>query len=199
MMKGMLKLGVVLGLYATIACVGLAVVYSGTKDAIAAHQQRELEAALFELFPAADGFEDISGSIQSPNPGVRFVNEYRMSSGGNPVGIAIRAAAASYGGEITSLIGVGIDRMVAGVKILANKDTPGLGANAANPAYFVDKRNKRTFYDQFAGKEIAAPFRVKEDVIAITASTITSTAVANTVKAAAQAAGAWLDTLGGSK
>jgi electron transport complex protein RnfG len=56
-----------------------------------------------------------------------------------------------------------------------------------------------TFYGQFAGKSVEAPFEVKGDVAAITASTITSKAVTMAVKASGDAAFAWLATQGGGK
>jgi electron transport complex protein RnfG len=90
------------------------------------------------------------------------------------------------------MAGVNAEGFITGVKILEHSDTPGLGANAASPKYFVDKANGITFYGQFTGKRINDPFEVKNDVTAITASTITSRAVTQAVKAAGIAATAWL-------
>jgi electron transport complex protein RnfG len=84
------------------------------------------------------------------------------------------------------------------VKILEHQDTPGLGANAASPTYYVDKAAKLTFYGKFAGKPVSDPFVAKEDVAAITASTITSRAVSSVVKAAGTAAAVWLDAQNGA-
>jgi len=55
----------------------------------------------------------------------------------------------------------------------------------------VDRARGIHFYDQFAGKVVSDPFVPKSDVIAITAATITSRAVAASVKAAGEAALAW--------
>jgi electron transport complex protein RnfG len=191
-MKGMLKLGFVLALYATAACVGLAFVYSGTAGIIAGRQQADLEASLRDLFAEADSFEDIRGAISSPDPGVAFEALYAARQGGRIIGVALRASRASYGGPITVLVGVGNDGRIRRIKILEHKDTPGLGANAASPAYYVDKPAKRTFYDQFTGKGLDDPFEVHQDVTAVTASTITSRAVTGVVKTAGDAAYAWL-------
>jgi electron transport complex protein RnfG len=158
-------------------------VYSATAKIIVVRQQTDLEAALKELFPVADGFTDITGTIQSPNPGVNFGSEYSILQGNSQIGVALQASGGSYGGPITILVGVGIDGKITGIKILEHKDTPGLGANAANPK----------FYGQFAQKSVNDPFEVKEDVDAITAATITSRAVASVVKTAGIAAGAWLN------
>lgn len=198
-MKNMIKLGLVLAAYATAACVGLAFVYTGTAAVIAQRQKADLEAALMDLFPQGDGFEEITGAVENGDPSVRFVNEYAIRKNGAIAGVAIRAVGASYSGPITVLVGVGTDGAIAGVKVLENKDTPGLGANASSSAYFVDKAAGLTFYGQFAGKALSDPFEVKGDVAAITASTITSKAVAGIVKAAGRAAGRWLESSGGSK
>jgi electron transport complex protein RnfG len=189
---GMLKLGVILALYATAACVGLAFVYTATTKIIAQRQQADLEAALTELFPEADVFNDITGTIPPPDPSVAFENQYEARKGEVVLGAAIRASRGSYGGPIKVLVGVGSDGKISRVKILEHADTPGLGANAASPSYFVDKSSGTTFYGQFTGKSATDPFEVKNDVAAVTASTITSRAVADAVKASGTAAMAWL-------
>lgn len=202
-MKKMLKLGFVLAAYATAACVGLAFVYTGTQAVIAERQKADLETALKDLFPSGDSFEEITGQVKSADASVSFKNEYAVKASGAVVGVAVRAVGASYGGPITVLAGVGSDGKISGVKVLENKDTPGLGANAASPTYFVDRASKTTFTGQFKGKAITDAFAVKGDLAAITASTITSKAVAGIVKACGLAAGDWLAanaaSTGGSK
>jgi electron transport complex protein RnfG len=199
-MKNMLKLGLVLACFATAACVGLALVYNATKEIIAQRSQADLEAALKDLFPRADAFSDITGEITSPQSTVSFGSQYAIKQGDALLGTAIRASGPSYGGLITVLVGVTADGRIAGVKILEHQDTPGLGANAASASYFVDKAAKLTFYGQFAGKPVTDPVEPKEDVAAITASTITSRAVASLVKASGTAAIAWMNNVqGGAK
>jgi electron transport complex protein RnfG len=198
-MKQMLKLGLVLALYATAACVGLAFVYSGTKDTIAWREQAALEDALKELFPDGGRFEDISGTIASPAKEVGFESQYAVYRGDALIGAALRSSGASYGGPLSILVGTGTDGKVSGIKILAIADTPGLGANASSPGYYVNKASKLTFYGQFAGKPAGDPFEPKNDVAAITAATITSRAVSLIVKTSAQAASVWLSAQGGVK
>ncbi|AEF84815.1 electron transport complex, rnfabcdGe type, g subunit [Treponema primitia ZAS-2] len=197
--SGILKLGIILTLYATVACVGLAFVYSATEKVIEERQQADLEAALKELFPDADGFDDLKGAIKSPDPSVSFGDQYKVLRGGSVIGAAIRATGASYGGPATILAGVDTGGKISGVKILESSDTPGLGANAGSPTYFVDKAKGLTFYGQFAGKSVNDPFEVKGDVIAITASTITSRSITHIVKTAGSAVRTWLETSGGVK
>ena len=198
---GMLKLGIVLALYAAAACVGLAFVYAGTEKVIAQRQQDDLNAALDELFPTADYFEPIE-NIASLDPAVTIEEggafAARMNSG-EIIGAAVRTSRASYSGAIKILVGVGTNGKISGVKILEHKDTPGLGANAASDKYYVDRANGIHFYDQFTGKNVTDPFEVKRDVIIITASTITSRAVALSVKAAGETASSWFASQGGSR
>jgi len=199
-MKNMLKLGIILAIYASVACVGLAFVYAGTKKVIAERQKTDLEAALNDLFPQGKGFDEVTGSLKSTEPSVTFNNVYEVKDGNGPLGVAIRAVGASYGGPVTVLVGVGANGKIAGVKVLESKDTPGLGANAANPTYFVDRTKRLTFTDQFKGKAVTDPFEVKGDVIAITASTITSKAITGIVKVCGQTGSQWLATqTGGTK
>ncbi|MDR1100662.1 MAG: RnfABCDGE type electron transport complex subunit G [Treponema sp.] len=190
-MKNMLKLGIILALFAAVACVMLAFVYSGTTAIIVRRQQTDLEAALKELFPGADSFTEIT-AIKSPDLSVTIESQYKALRGTETAGAALQVSRGSYGGPIKVLVGISAEGIVSGVKILEHQDTPGLGANAASPSYFVDRAAGITFYSQFAGKAISDPFEVRNDVEAITASTITSRAVADAVKAAGTGVAAWL-------
>ena len=194
---GMLKLGLVLAAYAAAACVLLAFVYTGTSRIIAVRQDADQQAALREIFPAADSFEAVTG-IQSPDPAVNIEASFLAKRDGKIAGAALKLSRASYSGPIVIMAGVSVDGTITGVKIMEHSDTPGLGANAASPSYFVDREKGITFYGQFAGKSAGDPFEVKGDVTAITASTVTSRAVASAVKAAGLAVTAWFSG-GGSK
>ena len=190
-MKDTIKMVSALVIFATVACVGLAFVYEGTKPVIAERAKADLDAALQELFPDADTFEEIS--LSSSNPAVRFDAVYSAKKGGQLNGVAVQAASGGFNDDITILAGIGSDGSITGVKILANTETPGLGANAAKPNYYVDKDNETTFYGQFKG--MTTNIAVQKDggrVIAITAATITSRAVTLAVSEAVKAGAAWL-------
>ncbi|MDR2096005.1 MAG: FMN-binding protein [Treponema sp.] len=191
-MKGMLKLGLVLVCYAVAACVGLAFVYTATFKTIEERTQADMEASLKELFPEADTFNDISGAFKPEDQSVNFGSQYDARKNGVLIGAAVQVSRASYGGDIKVLVGMGANGRISRIKILEHQDTPGLGANAASPTYYVDRPAKKTFYGQFEGKSIEDTFEVKGDIAAITASTITSRAVAAAVKAAGDAAAKWL-------
>ena len=195
----MARLGIILALYSAVACVGLAFVYTGTADIIAHRQQEELEHALQVLFPNADNFQAITGVI-SPDPDVTIEEggTYAAYRSGQVIGLALRTSRFSYSGPIIILVGVYAEGRISGIQILENIDTPGLGSNASSSNYFVDRANGIRFYEQFTGKSVSDPFIPKQDVMVITAATITSRAVSSSVKAAGEAALAWLAT-GGSR
>jgi electron transport complex protein RnfG len=185
------KLGLALMFYAAAACVGLAFVYAGTKTTIEERTQADLEAALKELFPEADIFEEITGTMVSADSAVSFEKEYAAKQGGQIIGVVLRASGGSYGGPITVLVGVHTGGAISRIKIMAHADTPGLGANAAASDYYVNEDAGITFYDQFAGKSVGDPFEPKNDISAITAATVTSRAVSSVVRASGQAAAEW--------
>jgi electron transport complex protein RnfG len=199
----MIKLGVILMIFAVAACVMLAFVYTGTSKIISISEANALQAALKDVFPDADGFTQGEG-VKSPDTSVTILSAYRAEKGGETVGAALEVTRVGYDGPIRMMVGVGVEGnpahrsgrtevplcIITGVKILKHSETPGLGANAASEKYFVDKGV--TFYGQVAGKSVYDPFTVKGDVVAVTAATISSRAVTLAVKAAGLAAVAWL-------
>ncbi|OHD14820.1 MAG: electron transporter RnfG [Spirochaetes bacterium GWB1_48_6] len=193
MKKDILRLGTSLALYAVAACVALALVYSITAPTIAGLAQQQLEASLTDLFPDAESFEAVKDALPSVDTAVAFEGAWTAKRGANILGVAIKANGKSYGGAAVMLVGISTDKRISGARILTLSDTPGLGANALSPTYFVDKSSKTTFPGQFSGKPVSDPFEVKNDVTAITASTITSKALTLMVKRSGEAGSAWLE------
>ena len=187
----MIKLGFILAVFATTACFMLAFVHNGTSPIIERRQYDALKASIQDLFPEANNFEAITG-IESPDSSVIIESAYAALKDSQIIGVALRTSRFSYSGQIKILVGVGVDDLISGVRILENNDTPGFGLNAGASNFYVDRANRITFYGQFAGKNVRDPFEVRRDVAVITASTITSRAAAASVKAAAIAANAWL-------
>jgi electron transport complex protein RnfG len=192
-MKGNVRLGLVLAAFAAIGCASLAVVYSITGPAIAMQSEKALQESLQEIFPEAKNFEDVTSSMTADLGAVKIEQAFLVKSDLAPIGVAIKAKGSSYGGAARLLVGVGLARDIAGVRVLELNDTPGLGANAKNDAYYVNKETKITFPGQFKGKYLTDGFEVKKDIVAITAATITSKAIAGIVKSSADAAGLWLE------
>jgi electron transport complex protein RnfG len=204
-MNDMVKMVLAIVVFATVACVGLAFVYDGTKKPIAENATKTLNTALKAVFPDADdNFPEIEKPLSATSgSGVTFGKAYKATKNGALIGIAINATDAGFNDAVTALVGVGADGKISGVRMLVNTDTPGLGANASSPTYFVDKpANKKTFYSQFDGMSVTGNIKVKKDggdVIAITAATITSRAVSLLVSESAKAGSAWLAQNGGAQ
>lgn len=192
-MKGITRLGLILAIFAAVGCAALAVVYSVTESAIAMQSEKALNESLKNIFPDAESFEDVSSTVGSSVEGIAFEQAFFVKSALAPLGLAIKAKGSSYGGAAKLLVGVNLNRSIAGVSVLELNDTAGLGANAKNEGYFVKKAEKITFPGQFAGKFITDAFEVKKDVVAITASTITSRSLTRIIKTAADAAAQWLE------
>jgi electron transport complex protein RnfG len=194
-MREILKLALALMCFATIACVGLAFVYASTEERIGVNQTAKLNAALKDIFGEDAAFEEID-AVTGAESAVIFGRAYRAERANSLVGIALNVSDQGFSDAITALVGVGIDGKIAGVRILKNTDTPGLGAHASSPSYFVDKPgNTRTFYGQFMGMAADGKVKVTQDggqVEAITAATITSRAVSLLVNAAGEAGREWL-------
>lgn len=160
----------------------VAVTYTGTKDIIAEAQRAALEASLNQLVPA-DRYdnrvvEDRIEVTASEWLGTdRPVTVYRARKNGQPVALfATPAAPDGYSGPIRLLIGVYADGTLAGVRVLAHKETPGLGDG-------IDEK-RSPWILAFAGKSLANPrldgWKVKKDGGAFdqfTGATITPRAV----------------------
>ncbi|MEA3313696.1 MAG: FMN-binding protein [Caldisericota bacterium] len=183
-MNKILKLTLILGIIGAISGGALAAVYKVTGPVIRAQDAKTLQVGLSEVFPGDYQFERLNEEFELPDPVVQIDGAYIVKSNKGIVGLVLQVTSPGSQAPIKMLVGTKKDRTVSGVKILESLETPGLGANASNPDYYVDKENKLSFLDQFKGKKISDNFIPKEDVIAITGATITSDAIAKGVKAA---------------
>ncbi len=198
-MNKVIKLTIVLGLVSAIAGGVLAGVYQVTAPVIQAQNIKELDAGLSQVFPGNYKFEKFNGTLKSPDPAVTFGKIYLVKKNGKLVGMIVDVTTPGDQAPIEMLVGVNRNGTINGVKILKSLETPGLGANANNPHYYVNKKKKITFLGQFKGKKVTDPFIPKKDVIAITGATITSRAVSRGVKAAGVAAYNYMKKEAGSR
>jgi len=191
--KDILKLGIVLALFASAACVLLAGVYVFTKDAKEKQDRIRTEKSLKTLFPDLETFRPLEPSALSlGDGGVEAKEVYAVERRGVLIGLAVTATGKSYSGRATVMTGVGLDGKIAGIKILELNDTPGLGQNAKKPKYYVDRKRKITWFGQFDGLNADSSVEVGKDVQAITGSTITSRSLSAIVKASAYAGSAYI-------
>jgi len=169
-MKDILKVALVLALVCVIAAVSLAAVNEVTQKEILRRSQEELKEALRAVFPGADAFQVMQLSLPKETESKDFsiLELYQAFSGDKEIGYVFKVASSGYGGPIVMLIGVSTkDNKITGIQILEHQETPGLGSNVAEPE----------FLGQFIGKSITDPFKLNQDVKAITGATISSRAM----------------------
>ena len=168
--------------FAVVGTGLVAVTYTGTKDIIAEAQRQALEANLNQLVPA-DRYDNriTEDAIEVTAPewlGTdQPVKVYRARKDGQPVALfATPYAPDGYSGPIQLLIGVYADGTLAGARVLAHKETPGLGDG-------IEER-RSPWILAFTGKSLGNPepdrWKVKKDGGAFdqfTGATITPRAV----------------------
>ena len=168
-MREFVKLPLILFAIALIAGALLGITNALTKEPIKAQHELALKNAREELFKDSE-FEMID---ESPIYGEyeNVENLYEAKKGGDVAGYIVTLTKDGYGGAILLNIGVTTDGVITGVIVGTNSETPGLGAKAGEPE----------FAGQFPGKGkitlVKGDAVAEDEVSAITAATITSTAV----------------------
>ncbi|MBE6758716.1 MAG: RnfABCDGE type electron transport complex subunit G [Ruminococcaceae bacterium] len=165
----------------TAICVVISALLAGanllTKERIAQIALENEYAACETVFPSAGreleftSFAEIASGSD--------VSGYLATDDGKAVGCVIITSAKGYGGDVQVMVGFDMNRTVTGVSVLSHSETPGLGANAANPG----------FLDQFVSSADAGSLAVAKDggtIDAVTAATISSRAVTKAVNMAAE-------------
>lgn len=164
-MGKIIKLGLTLGIFCVISAGMLAYVFMMTGPRIEANAKASFEGSLREVLPGAESFKSVA------LPGAKS-EIFEGLSGGKTVGFAVKVAPRGYSGEIVMLVGVDPQIQVRGMKILGQRETPGLGTNIEKPK----------FLRQFVGKGTKDLLEPKKDVDAITGATISSRAVCEGVR-----------------
>jgi electron transport complex protein RnfG len=123
------------GLLVVFALVGgglVSLTYDGTKEQIEANEKAALVRSLQQLIPPdrydndplSDAIEVTSGAFGVQEP----VTVFRARRGGQPLAIFTTLTAPDgYSGPIRMLIGVYRSGVLAGVRVISHRETPGLG------------------------------------------------------------------------
>ena len=126
--------GTVLALFAAITSVAIGWTYLGTKAQIDLEVRRAEARQLLEIFPPGTHDNDIVDDVfevaaETALLGIRETRQgYRVRQGSKVIGVILPATARDgYSGDIRALIGVRLDGSVAGVRVVAHRETPGLG------------------------------------------------------------------------
>lgn len=187
MLKNMLRAGLLAGVFAAVGAAMVAITYQETRDEIAENQRQVLVDTLNQLIPAEQYDNDIlADSITVRDPDMFGSDEpilvYRARKDGKPVAALLTPIAPDgYSGDIHLLVGIHYSGRLAGVRILAHKETPGLGD--------IVEKSKSDWLDQFDGASLGKPsldeWNVKRDggeFDQVTGATITPRAIVRTVK-----------------
>ncbi len=120
-------------LFAMIGSGLVAYTYKNTRSTIAANERAALLRSLNELIPA-DRYDNamLHDAISVRNPDLlgtaERVTVYRARLQGKPVAAIIAPVAPDgYSGEIKLLVAINVDGTLAGVRVAAHRETPGLG------------------------------------------------------------------------
>lgn len=158
----------------TIICVvvtsALVFTESVTTPIIEAQAKAAADAARAVVLPGAAGFEE----VQLSEPIENVLDVYKATDG---AGYVITAQAKGYGGagSIQAMVGIkSSDNTIAGVEVLVNNETKGLGSRVSEPS----------FTEQYKGKDSTL-----EGVEGIGGVTISSRAMNSAVTTAYQAYG----------
>ena len=126
--------GTVLSLFAAITSVAIGWTYLGTKEQIDFEVRRAEARQLLEIFPPDTHDNEIVDDVfevaaDTALLGIRVSRHgYRVRQGNTVIGVILPATARDgYSGDIRALVGVRQDGSVAGVRVVAHRETPGLG------------------------------------------------------------------------
>jgi electron transport complex protein RnfG len=149
-----------------------------TKPKIEAHRLAALKAAISEVLPPHQEYEEVNS-----NGITLYVGKNESDQ---PVAIACEAVGSGFQGKISIMVGLTMDfKQITGIKILEQIETPGLGTKIV-----VDPTNKQDPYwfpNQFKQLQTEPAIGVVKnikptnpyDIQAITGATISSQAVVN--------------------
>lgn len=185
--KHVLRVGLLLGLFAIVATTLVALTEQNTREQIRENERQALLDGINALIPH-DEYDNaiLKDTLTLPANATLGTEEpstvFRARKNGEPVAVVFTAVAPNgYSGKIKMLVGIYHDGRLAGVRVINHKETPGLGDK-------IDE--KRTDWIlQFEGLSLdnpsSAKWKVKKDggeFDQFTGATITPRAVVSAVK-----------------
>lgn len=184
--KYILKLSITLLVICLVVALALGFVNGITADKIAALQEQAKQESLQAVFPDATFNEVEIGDEQlavATEYGVELMYIYEVADGS---GYAIEVGPSGFSGTIDMIVGINADGSVAGISVISNTETAGIGTNVCSDK---PNRNGVGVLSQFIGLTATAdnPFTVNSGsnrVDAISGATVTTRAIATGVNAA---------------
>ncbi len=148
--------GLVLLVIAAVSAGILGLVNDFTKTVIAQNNEKAQNEAKKQVLPLANEFKANEAiSVE----GLSFIPGY--DANGNKVGYVVTVAQPGYAGNITFTLGINLDGTIAGVRVINQAETPGLGAKIAGTEWqdhWIGKNSSYEFnksVDAFAGATIS--------------------------------------------
>lgn len=171
----MIRLGLVLALFAAASCTVLALVNNVTSVKIAANKTAKANEAMKVVMADADNFEAVENYAQSTNSSIKILSLYAAKKDGSTVGAVAQINGPTYD-RGTVMVGMKTDGTITGVQFLELSDSPGFGLKANDPTFKLP--NGKTFYGQFEGVNAKGGLKAGENFDAISGATITSVSAA---------------------
>lgn len=164
-----------IALFAIVTAGLIAATQVSTQTRIADNVRAQEAKALYEIVPAERVDEDLlthTKAIDASELGYASAKAYQAVNQGQVIAVILPVIAADgYSGDINLVVGINRDGSVSGVRVLAHKETPGLGdkievkkspwilsfndkaMTATNTATWAVKKDGGEF-DQFTGATI---------------------------------------------
>lgn len=146
-----------------------------TAPKISERAKQTEDNARLQVFEAAESFGEAKTASLD---GEDYTYYEAFDADGNVLGTVFTTSAASYGGEMRIMTGVGSDGKVTGVEILQITDTPGLGMNAKKPSWLAQ------FIGKTEGIAVSKKGAAGNEIDALSGATISSKAAAAAVNTA---------------
>ena len=178
---------IILLLFAVVGTALVVITFDNTRDRIAANERATLLRKLHQLIPPETHdnilLEDVitvtDKSLSGPAGGISV---YRARMAGQPVALVMTPVAPDgYNGTIKLLVGIRVDGTLSGVRVVAHRETPGLGDA-------IDE-TRSDWIHQFDNKSLQNPtperWKVRKDggdFDQLTGATITPRAIVKAVR-----------------
>jgi len=172
--KNIVRLGVILMIYAGVAGALLGWVYTKTAPKIEEQARMERQQAIKEVMPPdAKVFEE-----KTLSDGTVVVVGYADDAKTQVAGYAAEAVGTGFSSDVRTMVGFLPDFRINAIKVISQNETPGLGTHTQD----------EWFQKQFSGKTIDELLVNKDGgkIQAITGATISSRAVTNSVRKLAE-------------
>ena len=155
--------GWLLGIFGVLGAALVAFTHLGTAEQIAANEKAVLMNNIYKLVSPGEMDNDLLQdviSIREPALSRADILVYRARQGNEPVAVVMTPVeAAGYTSAIKLIVGIKADGSLAGIRVLAHNETPGLGDKV--------EENRSDWINSFAGKSLENPppgrWKVKRD------------------------------------